>query len=107
MPRRALKDVETLADAVNRLTAAGYEDDYRAEPNGLRAVGTGCVHAPESLIIDEVVRFEGSSNPDDEAIVFALRCEAQATRGTYVIAYGAQTPALDAEMTRRLRVRAA
>ncbi len=93
---------ETLSEVVNRLTAAGYTDDFRAEPEGLRAVPSGCIHTPESLIIDEVVRYEGMTNPDDEAIVFALRCDAHGIKGTYVTAYGPQMPALDAEMVRRL-----
>ena len=93
---------ETLSQVVNRLNAAGYTDDFRAEPNGLRAVASGCTHTPESLRIDEVVRFEGVTDPDDEAIVFALHCRTHGTRGTYVTAYGPQMSPLDAEMVRRL-----
>jgi hypothetical protein len=74
----------------------------RAEQDGLRAVPSGCMHTPESLTIDEVVRFEGMTNPDDEAIVFAVRCGVHGTRGTYVTAYGPQMSAVDAEMVRRL-----
>ena len=94
--------METLAQAVDRLTAAGYQDDFRAECGGLRAVGTGCLHEPESLVIEEVVRFEGASDPEDEAVLFALRCETHGTRGTYVVAYGPSVDPLDAEMVHRL-----
>jgi hypothetical protein len=97
--------METLADSVNRLTAAGYTDDFRAETDGLRAVASGCVHAPESLIIDEVVRFEGITDPDDEAIVFALRCGAHGIKGTYAVPYGSKMEPLDAEMVRRLNAK--
>ena len=93
---------ETLSEVVNRLSATGYTDDFRAETDGLRAVTAGSTHAPESLSIDEVVRFEGITNPDDEAIVFALRCGSHGTKGTYVTSYGPQMPALDAEMVHRL-----
>jgi hypothetical protein len=93
---------ETVSEAVDRLSAAGYTDDFRAEPEGLRAVGTGCVHRPESLTIDEIVRFEGASDPDDEAIVFALRCEAHHIKGTYAVPYGINLPEIDAEMVQRL-----
>jgi hypothetical protein len=94
--------METLSEAVERLTAAGYEHDFRAEPDGLRAVGTSCVHRPESLVIEETLRFEGESDPQDEAALFALRCEAHGTRGTYVVAYGPAMDPLDADMVRRL-----
>jgi len=94
--------METLSEAVERLTAAGYKDDFRAEHAGLRAVKAGCMHEPESLVIDEILRFEGASDPQDEAALFALRCETHGTRGTYVVAYGPSMDSLDAEMVRRL-----
>ena len=96
---------ETVSAAVNRLSAAGYADDFRAEAGGLRALAAGCVHAPEQMRIDEMVRFEGVSDPDDEAIVFALRCIPHGVRGTYAAPYGANVPAADVEMVRRLNVR--
>ena len=94
--------METIADAVNRLTAAGYRADFRAEESGLRVAGTACVHPPEGLLIDEVVRFEGISDPADEAIVFALRCPEHGVKGTYTVAYSFQMEPTDAEMMRRL-----
>jgi hypothetical protein len=94
--------METLSEAVERLTAAGYQDDLRAERGGLRAVGTHCLHEPESLVIEEIVRFEGASDPGDEAVLFALRCEVHGTKGTYVVTFGPSVDPLDAEMVRRL-----
>jgi len=94
--------METLSKAVERLTAAGYRDDFRAESGGLRAVGTDCLHEPESLVIEDVVRFEGASDPADEAVVFALRCRIHGTQGTYVVSFGPSVDSLDAEMVRRL-----
>ena len=52
---------ETLLEALERLTTAGYRDDFRAELNGLRARLAGNLHRPESLIIEEFVRFEGET----------------------------------------------
>lgn len=87
------------------MTARGYVTDFRAVEGGLLAAGTPCVHAPEDLVIDEVARFEGVSDPDDQTIIFALRCERHAARGTYAPAYGPAMDALDAEMVRRLGAR--
>jgi hypothetical protein len=94
--------MEDLAHAVERLTAAGYRDDFRAEPDGLRDVNTGRIHAPESLVVGEIVRFEGESDPDDEVVLFALESASHDTRGTYVVTYGTYVDPLDAEMMRRL-----
>lgn len=94
---------ETISDALNRLSEKGYRDDFRAEDDQLRAIRAGCIHPPESMIIDEVVRFEGITDPDDEAIVFGLRCEPHGTKGTYVAAYGPAMASHDAEIIRRLK----
>jgi hypothetical protein len=94
--------METLSEAVERLTAAGYRDDFRAERGGLRAMGTRCLHEPERLVIEDVVRFEGASDPGDEAVLFALRCETHGTKGTYVVSFGPSVDPLDAQMVRRL-----
>ena len=95
--------MEDLAHAVERLTRAGYRDDFRAERSGLRAVKEGQVYAPETMIVDEVVRFEGESDPGDEVVLYALRAGASGVRGTYVVTYGTYVAPNDAEMSKRLR----
>jgi len=94
--------MDTLSQAVERLTAAGYTDDFRAEEGGLRAVGSDCLHDPGDLEIDEVLRFEGESNPEDQSTLFALRCPEHDRRGTYVVAYGPAMPPLDVKVVQRL-----
>ena len=96
-----------VARAVERLTAAGYREDFRAERDGLRAVNTGRMYEPESLEIDEVLRFEGESDPDEEVVIYALNDAAQGAKGTYVVAYGTYVDPVDAEMLRRLSRNAA
>ena len=93
--------METLAEAIARLTAAGFGDDFRATPRGLLAAAAGETFEPESLEIEEVVRFEGATDPADESILFALRGRS-GVRGTYAAAYGPAMDPLDAEMIRRL-----
>jgi hypothetical protein len=90
--------METVAATLQRLTAAGYTDDYRAESRGLRSRSDGTVHPPALFRVDEVVRFEGDSDPSEECAVFALTSEADGTKGTYTVAYGPMMDALDAVM---------
>jgi hypothetical protein len=95
--------METISEALARLDAAGFIDAFRAEPGVLRALAAARSFAPESLVVEEVRRFEGESDPDDMAIVFALRSAAGDVRGTFTSAYGPKLadPAA-AEMLRRL-----
>jgi hypothetical protein len=94
--------MENLAQAVESLTAAGYQDDFRAERGGLRALRNRRLHEPELPDIDEVVRFEGATDPDVEAAVFALNSEMYGTKGTYVVSCGTYVDPFDAVMVRRL-----
>lgn len=94
--------METLAEAIARLVARGFRHDFRATPSGLLAVDTGDTYAPETLEVEELVRFEGSSDPGDESILFALRCGTDGLKGTYAAAYGPSMDPDDAEMIRRL-----
>jgi hypothetical protein len=94
--------METVSEVLRRLTAAGYTDDYRADAQGLRSRSSGTVHPPDRFVIDEIVRFEGDSDPSDESAVFALTSETDGTRGTYTVAYGPIMDALDADIVRLL-----
>jgi hypothetical protein len=94
--------METLSEAIGRLEAAGYREAFRATREGLRALASGQSYAPESLAVDERLRFEGPTDPADESILFALRTS-DGVRGTWAIAYGPGADPLDAEIARRLR----
>jgi hypothetical protein len=94
--------METLSEAIGRLEAAGYREGFRATREGLRALAAGRSYAPESLAVDEVLRFEGPTDPGDESVLFALRGP-DGVRGTWAIAYGPGTDPVDAEIARRLK----
>ncbi len=93
---------ETLSQAVDRLTMHGYTHNFRAERDGMRALVAGVLYRPESLIVEEVARFKGTSDPADEAIVLALHGREDGIKGTYTVPFGPGMSALDAEMMHRL-----
>jgi hypothetical protein len=100
----ALRPEESLAKVIERLESRGYRDSMRACGDGeLRAVGSGRVYSPEALFIDEIARFEGVSDPDDEAALFALRSKEDGPVGTYIVPFGPSMQAADADAVRRLR----
>ncbi len=80
--------METLSQATTRLIRAGYEEDYTARNRRLVCGHGGTSYDPAHMAIDEIVRFEGESDPGDEAIVYALDA-GDGHRGLYVAAYGA------------------
>jgi hypothetical protein len=93
--------METLREAITRLERGGYRAIFRARQGGFVDLSSGRLHAPESLEVDEIVRFEGESDPGDEAALFALRTR-DGSRGTYVTTFGPYADPLGAELVKRL-----
>jgi hypothetical protein len=94
--------METLSEAIARLDADGYRDAFRADAGRLWAEAAARFFAPESLVVEQVVRFEGASDPDEQAILFALRSRDGAVRGTFAAAYGPLADPANGEVMRRL-----
>lgn len=94
--------METIDAAVTRLERAGYADVLRARADGFLEPQTGRVHPPETLIVDEIVRFEGESDPGDEAVLFALHSRDQSVRATFVATYGPAADPVSGPLIRRL-----
>lgn len=83
--------METLSQAMARLEQAGYTEDVWAGEDGLlHCSGCGSTCDPAEVAIDHLVRFEGDSNPDDEAVLFALDCGEH--KSLYPVAFGPNTP---------------
>ena len=95
--------LETLSQAMARLERRGFRHSLRARCGELRAVDSGETFAPEDLEIDEIVRFEGETDPAEEVALFALLGPDGAPLGTYSSMYGPATPPEDAAVVQRLR----
>ena len=77
----------TLAGVMQKLTGRGFTEQFKAVPEGLRAVRSGHIFAPGEVTIVENYRFEGESDPDDMSIVYAIE-SFSGMRGTLVDAFG-------------------
>jgi len=91
-----------MAGVVDRLTKAGYSDTFRGEAGGVRALRAGHVHSPEDLVVESIDRFEGISDPEDEAMVLAIRCPVDGCRGTYTVPYGKNMSPVDGDLIARI-----
>jgi len=87
-----------LSDVVDRLTKSGYTDSFTGTPEGVKAIRSGWVHRPQELRVEQTARFEGVTDPEEQALVLALSCGAHGCRGTYVVPYGMNMSAVDAEL---------
>jgi hypothetical protein len=78
----------TLSGAVDDLTHRGFTEHFGVIGKKLRAIESGRTFVARDVLIREYQRFEGISDPDDMAIVYAIESQS-GTRGTLVDAFGA------------------
>ena len=85
----------TVLDAVKLLESQGFEEQIILGQHGLRCVGCDTNHEIDRAEVLRVYRFEGASDPDEQAVVYGLRCPSCGALGTLVSNYGADAdPAL-------------
>lgn len=93
----------TVTEAVAYLRAEGYTDDVDLEGTAFTCARTRLSYALDNVIIDHTFRFEGDSDPGDEAIVLGLRYPDTDVRATLVSAFGPGADPATAEFLSRLR----
>jgi hypothetical protein len=79
---------DSVREAIARLAADGYTADFSPRTARVHCGACGLASAPEQTQVDRIYRFEGASNPDDEAIVLGLSCPACGVKGVLVSGYG-------------------
>ena len=77
----------TLAGAVDDLAGSGFREHFQMRAGKLLALGSGNAFNATELEIRAYHRFEGVSDPDDMAIVYAIESHS-GVRGTLVDAFG-------------------
>ncbi|MBL7723273.1 MAG: hypothetical protein JNK27_03950 [Chitinophagaceae bacterium] len=90
---------DTLSEAVNGLKKRGFVTDFNLEENCL--VCHGDKFDITDFEIVELHRFEGNTDPSDEAIVYAIE-SIKGTKGILVSGYGISAEGMSAEMARKL-----
>jgi hypothetical protein len=81
-------EARTLSGVLDDLNARGFAEHFRVVDAGrVRALGSGRTFAPSQVSIAEWHRFEGVSDPDDMAILYAIETRT-GVRGTVADAFG-------------------
>lgn len=94
--------LETLSATQLRLTEAGFVDDLTARGGQLHATPSGQTFDPAELFAAEIARFEGDSDPGDEAILVAVASRDGTPIGTFTLPYGPEMSTDEGEVLRRL-----
>ena len=80
-------EIPTLAGTMDELARRGFTEHFIPVNGKLRAAESGKVFPADEVMISEYHRFEGVSDPDDMAILYAIETRS-GLRGTLADAFG-------------------
>ncbi|WP_300601223.1 hypothetical protein [Niabella sp.] len=86
------QEMNTISECIQNAVKTGYTLDFFITEEGLSYNGAGRVYGPGDITIKNFYRFEGESDPADNAILYLMRTR-DGARGTLLDAYGAYSEA--------------
>ncbi|MDX1428322.1 MAG: phosphoribosylpyrophosphate synthetase [Salegentibacter mishustinae] len=97
-----MKDYGTLSQAINKLKLEeGYEHDFNLLDEKIELKAENETFEVEEFEVDKVLRFEGMSNPDDNAILYAITTSNN-RKGILVDGYGTYSGQVSEKMLKKL-----
>lgn len=93
---------DTLSEAIKGLNIKGYNIDFNLSKDSVYCKSLNKSFKPEEFEIVGYYRFEGNTDPADEAILYALETNS-GHKGILVDAYGLYSDSLTSEMVLKLK----
>lgn len=94
---------ETVSEAISDLKQRGYTLDFNLEENALICLEPSLRLHPEQFHIHEVHRFEDNTDPDDQAILFAIESD-DGHKGILLNGYGANSDRIADALVEKLKI---
>lgn len=95
---------DTVSEAVKGLKDRGYTTDFNLEHDCIVCHDTPLRLTPDEFEITEVYRYEGESDPGDEAVVYAIESK-HGQKGVLVNGFGISADTANDQMIAKLSVR--
>lgn len=77
-----------IARVEKKMNEEGYTSNFRITPEGLASDNSEHIYSPDQIRIVNFYRFEGVSDPEDNAILYVIETT-KGEKGTITDAYGA------------------
>jgi hypothetical protein len=90
-----------VTEAIKGLRERGYTKDFNLKENCI--ICDEEKYHPEDFEIVEVYRFEGDTDPADEAVVYAIESN-KGDRGVLVSGYGISADEMSSELAKKLLI---
>ncbi len=94
---------DTVSEATRGLQKRGYNIDFNLKKDCLLSKDPELTLNSHEFEITEVYRFEGNTDPADEAVVYAIESK-DGQKGVLVNGYGPEANTAAGEMARKLQI---
>lgn len=95
-------DFATVTDAIKWLEDHGYTYDFNLDNDCLSYDGGQKRLNPEDFNIDQVLRFEGMTDPGDENVLYAISSDQHNIKGILMNAFGVYSDPISDKMIKKL-----
>lgn len=95
---------ETLSEGIEGLRKQGYTEDFNLMEECLECRNGQFKVFHNEFKVDKFFRFEGKTDPADQAILYAISSPKHQLKGVLVNGYGIYTDAITNEMLKALEV---
>lgn len=95
----------SLSHTIRKLQEQGYVENLVPAFDHFACRSGQIKITPDILVVDKMVRFENASDPDDQAILYAISSAAMGVKGLYVDSYGVYHDELSPQILMSLRNR--
>src|SRR5687768_15129845 len=79
--------MKSLSNCLNKMVTDGFVEDFKVSDRGLESISSGKWYKPEEIEVVNFFRFEGMSDPDDNAILYVIKTN-DGVKGTLIDGYG-------------------
>lgn len=94
---------DTLSETMEALRKEGYVEDFNLGQDALVCRAGALKVFTDEFRIDEFFRFEGQTDPADEAVLYAISSDNHTIKGLLVSGYGVYTEEVTDELLAKLR----
>ncbi len=102
-----MNTMTTVSEVLNTLKSRGYTVDFNLDDNCLICHSNSLKIHPDEFVVDKHYRFEGMSDPSDQAIVYAISSTKHNIKGTLVDGYGVSSNKATNDMIKALAEKSA
>ncbi len=97
-----MANYDTVSTALTSLKARGFTKDFNIAFDKLICLESKECLNPHEFEITEIYRFEGESDPSDEAVVYAIESVSGNMKGVFVNGYGVYSDNISDKMLKKL-----